>query len=559
MENRIGRLERALLARTSSDSHPVGHAHSGPRVASNADHTEIPDQSLASQSPKHSHRPREPALNLSCGPGAFPSSSLNTFLVNDQDISYSTGPDLVTRGLISQHTLEKHFHFYHKCLNPYIYHPLTNVDTVANLLKRSPLLLGAICATAAFCAGSDDYEACLEIFINDVSATTFSHTHSFDDVRALCIGAFWLGKESSALSALGEMNPRDLLPSQTHNKTDVKIAVHIAGELNLHRCLTKMPHMENSCYDRTRLYLLVYICDHQMSLSHGRPPMTREIRMLKEPRTLLDSKFSTSSDLQLISQVELWSISSQVFDNFGAATDSTFISRRLSELEYLSDAYERWRQEWTAILETQLEVEPSLPAILDLYFHSARLYLSSHIFRGPEQDFARPEDTPNPLDKWAHSATQSALSIVHRMTEMNEAQVSSRLPFYFFTTIAFASIFLLRGPCRTLYHVDRDRAMQYLQALDRLVSSPSAIPNGPHPISGIANSLKAALDGWREAEEGNDERVEENVADVFMNRDNRVHEAISPNVQESAFCDFGLDVPDFQNFDFSCVEWNVKP
>lgn len=137
---------------------------------------------------------------------------------------------MVTRGLISQHTLEKHFQFYHKCLNPYIFHPLTNVDTVANLLKRSSVLQAAICATAAFCAGSDDHEACLETFINDVSTTTFSHTHSFDDVRALCIGAFWLGKESSALSAL---------------------AVRIAGELNLHRCLTKMPHTEKSCYDRT--------------------------------------------------------------------------------------------------------------------------------------------------------------------------------------------------------------------------------------------------------------------------------------------------------------------
>ena len=554
MENRIDQLERALVARTSSDPHSIEHAHLGPRVSSTANDTEIPDQSLASQGPKHSHRPREPALNLSCGPGAFPSSSLNAFLVNDQDICHLTGPDLVTRGLISQHTLEKHFQFYHKCLNPYIYHPLTNVDTVADLLKRSSLLLAAICATAAFCAGSDDYEACLEMFINDVSATTFSHTHSFDDVRALCIGAFWLGKESSALSALGEMNPQEMLPSQTHNKTDVKIAVRIAGELNLHRCLTKMPHMEKSCYDRTRLYLLVYICDHQTSLSHGRPPMTRENRTLKEPRTLLDSKFSTSLDLQLISQVELWSISSQVFDSFGAATDSTFISRRLSELEYLSDAYERWRREWTAMLETQLEAEPSRSAILDLYFHSARLYLSSHIFRGPEQDFARPEDTLNTLDRWAHSATQSALSMVYRMTEMNEAQVSSRLPFYFSTTIAFASIFLLRGPCHTLYHVDRDRAMQYLQALDRLASSPSANLNALHPVSNIAKSLKVALVGWREAEEGNDERVEENVADVFVNRDNRVHGAVSPNVQKSTFCDFDLDLRDFQSFDFSCVE-----
>ena len=314
-----------------------------------------------------------------------------------------------------------------------------------------------------------------------------------------------------------------------------------------------MPHAEKRCYDRTRLYLLVYVCDHQISLSHGRPPMTRETRMLKEPRTLLDSKFSTSSDLQLISQVELWSITTQLFDSFGAATDSTFISGRLSELEHLRDAYEHWRQEWTEMLETLLELEPSTRAILDLYFHSARLYLASHIFRGPEQEFTEPQDTPNPLDRFGHLATQSALSIVYRMTELNEAQDCSRLPFYFATTIAFASIFLLRGPCRTLYHVDRDRAMHYLQALNSLVSSPSAIPNAAHPISNIATSLKAALDSWREAEEGNDGRAEKSVIDVGMDHDNRIHGPLSPNVQEWAMYDFGLDLPDFGSFDFSCV------
>ena len=281
--------------------------------------------------------------------------------------------------------------------------------------------------------------------------------------------------------------------------------------------------------------------------------MTRETRMLKGPRTLLDSKFSTSSDLQLISQVELWSISTQVFDSFGAATDSTFISGRLSELEHLKDAYEHWRHEWTEILETQLELEPSTLAILDLYFHSARLYLSSHIFRGPEHKFIGPQDTPNPLDRFAHCAAQSALSIVYRMTELKEAQICSRLPFYFSTTVAFASIFLLRGPCRTLYHVDRDRAMHYLQALNNLVSSPSAFPNAAHPISNIATSLKAALDRWGEAEDGNDGQAEDNVADVGMDYDNRMHGFLSPNAQDCAIYDFGLDLPDLTNFDFSCM------
>lgn len=222
MENRIGQLERALCSRTSSDSHPIRYVDLGLYFASAANNTKVTDQSVANQGPKHSHRPYEAAFNLSCGLGAFPSSSLNAFLVNDQDISYSTGPDLVTRGLISHDTLEKHFKFYYECLNSYIYHPITNIDIVANPLKRSSLLLTAVCATAAFCAGSDDYEACLEIYTNEVSATTFSFIHSFNDVRGLCIGAFWLGKESSALSALGEVNPQDPLPSRIYNKIDLK-------------------------------------------------------------------------------------------------------------------------------------------------------------------------------------------------------------------------------------------------------------------------------------------------------------------------------------------------
>ena len=202
--NRIGQLEEALAARTSPDA----HARSVPPFATITNIIKVAGQSPTSEGPNHSYPPQKAALNLSCGLAAFPSSSLNAFRVNDQDTSYSTGPDLVTRGLVLQHTLEKHLKFYHKHMNPYIYHPLTNIDTVASWLKRSSLLLTAICATAAFCAGSDDYEACLKLFTHEVSAKTFSRTHSFDDVRALCIGAFWLAKESSALSALGEKHPQ---------------------------------------------------------------------------------------------------------------------------------------------------------------------------------------------------------------------------------------------------------------------------------------------------------------------------------------------------------------
>ena len=215
MEQRISKLEQALISGTSPGSQPIL-----PNTSANASKTS--DQVAVSQGSNLLHRPHEAVLNVCCGPGAFPSSSLNIFVVNDQDVSYLIGPNLVARGLVSQHALEKHLKFYLSYLNPYIYHPLKYNDTVTKLLARSSLLLTAICAVAAFCAGSDDRQSCQEIFVNEVSAKTFSHTHTYDVVRGLCIGAFWLGKESSALSALGEVNTQIQLPSWVHHRTNIE-------------------------------------------------------------------------------------------------------------------------------------------------------------------------------------------------------------------------------------------------------------------------------------------------------------------------------------------------
>ena len=287
--------------------------------------------------------------------------------------------------------------------------------------------------------------------------------------------------------------------------------------------------------------------------------MTWEFGGLKEPRILLESDVSTALDIQLVSQVELCLISSQVFDEFGAATDSTFNPRRMSDLESLNDAYEHWRRDWKTMLETQLQLDPSVLTFLDLYFHSARLYLSTHIFRGPKQDFARPEDSPNPFHRFGQLATQSALSIVHTITEMIEAQVSIRLPFYFSTMLSFASIFLLKGPYRTLYHVARDRGMQCLQALNGFVSSASAIPNTAHPLPSIASNLKTAIDSFGEVEAGNGGESENHRADVGMNRDDGIRSTVDLYDQESAFLEIGSDLPDFQDFDYNCVEWDFDP
>ena len=204
IEKRIDQIEKSMVSSAGSTSSVDNHDCSLSQTSSEANIAEEATQSVRESVPKPLETSQEAALNLSCGLGAFPASSLKSLVHNDKGIFSSGGPDLVDRGVISQQTSEKHFTFYRENLNPYIHHLLTDDDTLASVQRRSSLLLAAICTTAAFCAGSSDYHTCFDAFIHEVSAKMFTSIHSFDDVRALCIGAFWLGNASSALNALGE-------------------------------------------------------------------------------------------------------------------------------------------------------------------------------------------------------------------------------------------------------------------------------------------------------------------------------------------------------------------
>ena len=209
MENRIDQIEKSMVS-SASASCPNDHNYSKFPVSSEAKGAKETSQSVARSFSKMSETSQEASLNLACSPGAFPASSLNSLVLKDNVVSFSSGgPNLVTRGLISQQTWEEHFNFYSENLNPYIHHLLTDDDTLgpgrgASIQERSSLLLAAICTVTAFCTGSDDFQTCFDAFMNEVSSKIFTNHHSFDDVRALCIGAFWLDNVSSALNALGE-------------------------------------------------------------------------------------------------------------------------------------------------------------------------------------------------------------------------------------------------------------------------------------------------------------------------------------------------------------------
>ena len=320
-----------------------------------------------------------------------------------------------------------------------------------------------------------------------------------------------------------------------------------------------MPHTEKTCYERTRLHFIVYVCDHHCSLSHGRPPLTRDTKILKSPRALLDSDFSSPSDLNLVSQVELWSISTQIFDQFGAATDSALIHSRLAELEEFSETYESWRHKWTEKLKGTPGSDQGAQTMLDMCFHSARLSLFSHLFRGSAQDLSRPQNSLKTINRFAITAAQSALCIVQNMTEMSEAHACPDLPSYFYTMLAFASVFLLKGPWRVLDEALQERALQQLNRLVGLCSGPLDITHAVHPISSIVSGLRTAIGGQLYGKLGNGGNEVDNLTYRDPNPPDMADEGLVMNDAENTLAplvfpnDIGLDIPDFDIFDFSYV------
>ena len=116
---------------------------------------------------------------------------------------YDNELDLISCGLISLEEAEEYFAVYKKFADPCIYHILAEGDCLASIRARSSFLTAAICTVGSFCTASAQHQICYNAFIKEVSSRVFSRHHCFDDVRALCIGAFWLSKESSVLIGLG--------------------------------------------------------------------------------------------------------------------------------------------------------------------------------------------------------------------------------------------------------------------------------------------------------------------------------------------------------------------
>lgn len=192
----------------------------------------------------------EVRMDIESGPAAIPASIVSEVRT---DITPTIPPmslDFVTQGVVTLEQAQSLFDVYCHRLDHYLYRILGDSISLKRIRGNSPLLLGAVCTVGALHSKSLGFlfEKCYHRFQELCATQTIAKESNLDDIRGLCIGAFWLHDISWTL---------------------VSQAVRIATQMQMHRGLQKSLRGDKQAYLQTRVYYLVYVCDHHFSIAYG--------------------------------------------------------------------------------------------------------------------------------------------------------------------------------------------------------------------------------------------------------------------------------------------------
>ncbi|KAH8894009.1 hypothetical protein GQ53DRAFT_716521 [Thozetella sp. PMI_491] len=424
--------------------------------------------------------PAEIVMDLDSSPGAFPGHHLSRPKPTAAP-GAAARKDLVAAGIISAESAQTYFDTYKNRLDHFVYRILAEPDNASleRIRASSPLLTAAVCAVGALHLNSQDFDLCYKEFVSLSGAKIFSRDSTVDDVRALCIGAFWLSDLSWPL---------------------VGAAVRIATELQLHKSFFKALQGDRQQYLRTRLYLSVYACDHHFSVAYGRPPMTRECEVIRDVRKLLDCEHATEDDARLVSQVLRWSFCSNVYDTFGADVERPFSDSQIPQLRRFIISLDSLRAEWGDRFIPNAHVGNYPRKGVGLQYHFAKLYLCSHVFRGgtlgDRAGRLATEDTAWEMDEIANFAVLSAVSILRAVSSDTEIQsYLDGLPTYFHIMVAFAAVFLLKVSTKlsTSVQLDVKEIQRLMHTLVQALKKVTATMHPRHLLVSITKGIDGLL------------------------------------------------------------------
>lgn len=275
------------------------------------------------------------------------------------------------------------------------------------------------------------HAACTKQLRDLIASSMFDRFHTLEDIRALCIAAFWLPDLSWKLSG--------------H-------CVRMATELNLHQAFFKAFYSQKQtsqerehAFEKARLWYLLYVLDHHFSIAYGRPPVTAELQAIKETEMFIRSPECTLSDRRVLSQVTLFAVLSRAYNVFGLEAERLLEGDEMTLLTHarFMEDLDRWRQQFRHFLQLDQHVG-DYPAIgVDLHYHFGSMMLNSLALRGRSlTSISTLPSTLRPLALQAIEAAHRILQIVLERPEIKESLVG--VPLYLHTMIAFAVVFLIK-------------------------------------------------------------------------------------------------------------------
>lgn len=255
--------------------------------------------------------------------------------------------DLISLGVLTTEEAEEMFGLFKTSLSRYLFDATIHESrTLVSVRESSTLFFTAIITvTSLHIPGKEKIHATAHKQLRDlIAASFFDRFHTLEDIRALCIAAFWLPDLSWKLSG--------------H-------CVRMATELNLHQAFFKALYSQKQsasdrehAFERARLWYLLYVLDHHFSIAYGRPPVTAELQAIKEYDVFLNAPECTPSDRRVLSQVTLFIILSKAYNHFGLEAERLMDGddvTLLTHQRFIEDL-DRWRYQFRHALNRDAHV-----------------------------------------------------------------------------------------------------------------------------------------------------------------------------------------------------------
>ena len=373
--------------------------------------------------------------------------------------------DLIIRGIISESEAESLFDSFKFSMNQLLWGGIIlKHETLAAVRQSSALLCAAILTvTSLHIPGkAGTLNACYDEFVSLVAASTLKRHCSLDDIRAMCVGAFWLPGLSWRLSGQ---------------------AVRWGTEIGLHQSYRRLLRGEDQ-YERCQMWYLLYVCDHHFSIAYGRPPSIREDVAIIGYEEYLRTSRINDSDSRLMAQVALFIILTQVYHQFGTEdplTESDLLNFRAYNMEL-----DKWLALWQprAPDSAYLHTYPSKGVLLHYFF--AKLQINALALRAFKGLFSAERRVA------ANQAISSAMSTLSLVLEDDDVRhIIMCAPIFTHTMISFSAMFMLKVALKTELEIDVDRVQLLVERVIAFMQNAVASEN--HLTKHIAKGLERML------------------------------------------------------------------